>query len=162
MTKREAKAFWESQVAEWTAWAEALQEKILAIEDPLLRFAVAALADTVASGYGTVAIRQLTPQKIAADGFYLEEDVVAAIQNSLRERGASDPQMLLFAADQWLRGHFNVSILTIAWSFRHFQNRHVLQQEQCRLLEHRGILFSVAESRFVGVRYDGGIWKVPR
>lgn len=162
MTKREAKSLWERKVAEWTVWAEDLQQQIFAIEDPLLRYTVAALVDTVASGYGTVAIRRLDERKIAADGFYLETDVVEAIQASLQERGAADPQRLMFEADQWLRGHFNVSILVIAWSFRHFQNRNVLSKDQCHVLEHQGILFSVAECRFVGVKYDGGIWKVPR
>lgn len=162
MTRLEAKAHWRKQREGWIAWSERFRDLILAIEDPHLRYAAAAIVDSVAAGLGSVEIKRLTSTAVGAVGFIIDSDVDDAILASLERDGAEDPVQTLMDAGQWIRTTFaHSSLLEVAWAFGHLENAPGNRRDQFRWLEHHGVIYDVPTNRFVGVRYDGGIWKVP-
>lgn len=161
MNRREAKAHWQRSVATWSAWGEAFAAEIPAIEDPLLRFAVAATVDSVASGGASVAIRRIDDRQVGLVGFYMDFDVIEIIEARLAEDGAEDPSQLLRDADVWIRNRLNTTpILQVAWLFRNLQNVAIDPSVQYRWIEHQNIVYSVVENRFLGVRHDDGMYKI--
>lgn len=161
MTRQEAKAHWARCVAEWTAWSEQFKADVLAITDPDLRYAVAAITDSVASGYGSIGIRRLSRMTVSVAGFFIDEEIVEAIEDRLASNGAPDPASVISDADEWIRARFNLATtMQVAWAFRNFQNMMLNPADQFRVFEHQAVLYNVPANKFVGVRYDGGIWKV--
>ncbi len=162
MNRQEAKRHWFRQVEVWSACSRQLADEILALDGRYLQFAVASVADAIASEGGAVAIKRVNPTTVSVVGLYIDEEVEAAILARMAHNECPDPLAVLREADIWLRDRLlRTTILQVAWSFGRLQNVLLNPEDQFKTLEQGNVIYDVKRNRFVGVRYDDGIWKAP-
>lgn len=138
MTPRQkARTFWSDTRQKWRGEARILTEEILRIEEPLLRWTVAAIMDVMSSGFGTVNIRSLGGD-IHVHGFDIDAEVHAAFQDQILARVEAqardedpegqfvyevDPDAIELQAWEWIKERLHgKNAVYLAWLIGRAQN----------------------------------------
>lgn len=163
MNRIQAKRLWRSRVDTWQTWAETLTRRILAIEDPVLQHAVAGIIDSIASGYGSIAVERIE-DRFRLVGFIVDDEAQLALKRGMESFGTeADMARKIIEADLWLRKNIvGCSVFHVAWSVGRLKDitPEDMNRRRPRLIFIDDVVYDITAGKFLGVPLaQGGFYR---